>query len=124
MRGGRAWLCQQPLGCLDAVHDGHLHVHQDQIGSSAAGEVQGFAPVAGLADHSDVGWESRMSRNPERTRAWSSTIRTEIPSGSKSSGDRQVRMDEEPSTGLRLGGQCPAVDRDSLPHPDQPMPGQ
>jgi hypothetical protein len=45
----------EPGGCLDAVHLGHAHVHQDHVGVQAPGLGQCLAAVAGLAGDGQVG---------------------------------------------------------------------
>jgi hypothetical protein len=41
-------------GGLDAVHDGHAHVHQDDVGGQLAADLHRLGPVAGGADHREV----------------------------------------------------------------------
>jgi hypothetical protein len=39
---------------LEAVHLGHADVHQDHVGTGAAGQLDGLAPVGSFTDHVDV----------------------------------------------------------------------
>ena len=43
-----------PAGCLDAVHDRHLHVHEHDVGSQLAAQPDGLGPVVRLTDHLEV----------------------------------------------------------------------
>ena len=40
---------------FDAVHVGHLDVHQDDIGLVTAGQIDGLASICCLSDDLDVG---------------------------------------------------------------------
>ena len=54
-------------GGLDAVHAGHAHVHQDDVGPQPAAQRDGLAPSAASPTSSRSGWASRTSRKPMRS---------------------------------------------------------
>lgn len=55
-------------GGLDAVKDGHPHVHEDDVGRPLDGGLDGLLPVAGLAQDADVGVgsEHRPETRPDQ----------------------------------------------------------
>ena len=121
--GGRTWLRQQRPCRLDAIHHRHLDVHEDDIRTSGSSQGQAFPAVTGLTDHGDVRLESRIAGiqiGPAPGHRRSGPI---SPRDRRSSGDRQVRVDQEAPVRLRRGDQCPAVQPDSLLHPDEPVAG-
>lgn len=40
---------------LQAVHPGHVQIEQDQIGIEGLGELNALFPVAGFANHGNIG---------------------------------------------------------------------
>ena len=67
-------------GHFDAVHAGHPHVHEDDIGGELAGGSNHFLARRGLAsDHDDlVGELQARCGVPSRVTGWSSTISARI----------------------------------------------
>ena len=47
-------LGDERAGRLDAVHDGHLHVHEHDVGPQRARQLDGLGAVGGLADDLEV----------------------------------------------------------------------
>jgi hypothetical protein len=47
-------LLADPSGRLDAVHDRHRQVHEDNVRGQARHHRQGIRAIAGLTDHLDV----------------------------------------------------------------------
>jgi hypothetical protein len=54
-RGRGLSVGEDPAGCLEPVQVGHLDVHQDDVGTAPARELDGVAPVDRLADDVEVG---------------------------------------------------------------------
>ena len=52
----------QALRGLDAVHVGHVDVHQDDVRRQLGGELEGLRPGRGRADHFDVALEPEQLR--------------------------------------------------------------
>lgn len=53
--GGRVGGTGQSCRGGDAVHDGHLHVHDDDVRVEAGGGAEGLGAVLGFADHFEAG---------------------------------------------------------------------
>ena len=111
-------------GGLDAVHDRHPDVHQDDVGVRALGGLHRRLAVAGLPDHGHVGAVSTMPARPARSSTWSSattTLITPVPRPSAACGrrvrDGKATDDLVSAAGQRSGPQRSAQDPGPFVHP-------
>ena len=101
---------------------GHPDVHHHHVAAAAArASATAAAPSPASPTTSMAGSTSKILRRPARTRGWSSTSRTPIRHRAAPSSGSRAR-DREAAAGARPGVELPAVQRDPLPHADQPVP--
>ena len=101
---------------LEPVDLRHTDVHENHVGARLAGREHRFEPSAASPTISKSSSASRIIRNPSRTSAWSSAMRTRvvIRSPRAAGGD-----DDEPSAGSRPGVDRAADEGDALAQPGE-----
>ena len=118
-RGTR--LVQDDLSCrLDAVHDGHAHVHEHDVGLQLPRECDGFGAVRRLARDLDPG----LGREDHaEARAHERLVIGEQDADQRSLSYGSAARTEKPPLVAGAGREFAAHDRGPLAQPDEPVAG-